>query len=97
MTRSEMIECMAKRIWQRNANGCIPHWKALAEALDAELEAAGAVVVPREPTQEMIEAGKAAPCDPVISGSVVFSTASEAMAIYTAMIAASPMRDERGV
>lgn len=53
------------------------------------VKAQGLVVVPVEPTEAMVEAGKAVPCDIPVHGGVIFSTATEAVAIYTAMLAAA--------
>ena len=39
------IAKIARRIWQRSANGDIPNWQALAAAIDADVKAQGWMVV----------------------------------------------------
>lgn len=99
MMRDMLIEAMARAIYEkRNGFGCkawsrLPQlhhapYKQDATAALAAIEAAGCVVVPREPTREMVQAGP-------FRGR---QNTEESMyhGIYRAMLAASPLAQKPG-
>lgn len=59
-------------------------------------EARAAVEEMLNPTEAMIEAGRAVPCDDEISGGVVHSSATEVRAIWQAMLQAALHGDQEG-
>lgn len=97
MTRTELVEKMARAIWPN----CTAAWhdchtmpfcicKKKATAALAAIEAAGWVCVPREATKEMIDAAGRV----LVFG--VVSDAAFCAAEYRAILAASPLAKEPG-
>jgi hypothetical protein len=94
MTRAELVKAMSKAempdLSQAGWN------KVYAANMLAAIEAAGCVVVPREPTEAMVEAGRL-PYRGDIS-TRVYGAPDARIVGYTfaAMLAASPLAKERG-
>lgn len=95
MTRDELIEAMARAIYERvNGAGCrawrlIDHkaaYRDQAAAALAAIEAAGCVVAPKEPTVDQLHAAQMAWLD---------DPRRQSSTIYRAALAASPLaKDE---
>ncbi len=101
MTRDELIEAMARAVcgaevddWNREQPGgdLLPAYGPLATAALAAIEAAGCVVAPREPTREMVEAGRCRPYCEDDSDAENMDMNTELT--WCAMLAASPLAQE---
>jgi hypothetical protein len=88
--KEEMVERLARAMWKWDSGS---DWDkafaprknmflALARACLSEIEAAGMVIVPREPTEEMLAAGAVAEGHGNLE--------AEALSLWSAMLAASP-------
>lgn len=83
-----MIERIARALARRNYPGASDAdidemWSAWVD------DATAAIQAMREPTPGMVEAGQEVPLDVEITGGVIYSAATEAKAIWQAMIDAA--------
>ena len=101
MTRAELVEAMARAIWEKRGHQWPPRTAFYLTLLEEEataalaaIEAAGLVCVPREPTREMLSAMYVTP--DFCGQHIIRHSVDKLPDAYRAMLAASPLAQEPG-